>query len=37
MCSHRRLTRGGTTMADVPIQIVVAAFNSHDGASQALK
>jgi uncharacterized membrane protein len=24
-------------MADVPIQIVVAAFNSHDGASQALK
>ena len=23
-------------MADVPIQIVVAAFNSHDGASQAL-
>jgi len=25
------------TMADVPIQIVVAAFNSHDGAAQALK
>jgi uncharacterized membrane protein len=25
------------TMADVPIQIVVAAFNSQDGASQALK
>lgn len=24
-------------MADVPIQIVVAAFNDHDGASQALK